>query len=165
VIKEETKMTTQEAIYKLENYDELEGKYNEALARIDEYERERKEIADKAIKAVENPGVFTDRKALTEIADMLTVKPTNSIVKPTYSDDDFEVGDVIKDVRDGQKAIYIETDGDITYNVILFDPDNKIFESEFLNMKYWQKTGKHYPQIAEILAVVRGEGENDEIAD
>ena len=36
-------MTTQEAIYKLENYDELEGKYNEALARIDEYERERAE--------------------------------------------------------------------------------------------------------------------------
>lgn len=27
-------MTTQEAINKLKNYDELEGKYNEALARI-----------------------------------------------------------------------------------------------------------------------------------
>lgn len=152
-------MTTQEAIEKLKNYDELEGKYNEALVRIDEYERERKEIADKANKALENPGVFTDRKVLTEIADMLTVKPT-------YSDDDFEVGDVIKDVRDGQKAVYLGTDVDDTYTIIFFSPDREMFEIGTVGyLKYWSKTGKRYPQIdiallTEILAELRGE--NDE---
>lgn len=70
-------MTTQEVIEKLKNYDDLEGKYNEALARIDEYERERKEIADKALKALaEREQIGADHIALTEIADMLTVKPT-----------------------------------------------------------------------------------------
>jgi hypothetical protein len=165
-------MTTQEAIEKLRTYDELEGKYNEALARIDEYERERKEIADKANKALENPGVFTDRKALTEIADMLAVKPT-------YSDDDLEVGNVFKagDVveRNGIKGIVygIYDDGSLYGNYLAVMPlvsSNDAMLLATINGLLWefetvQKTGKHYPQIAETLAAVRGEGENDEIAD
>lgn len=147
-------MTTQEAIYKLENYDELEGKYNEALVRIDEYERERKEIADKTNKALENPGVFTDRKALTEIADMLTVKPT-------YLDDDFEVGDVIKDLRDGQIGIFIGKCSENEFSCLAYSQRDESFR-EYVDYKFdcWQKTGKHYPQIAEIFAELRGE--NDE---
>lgn len=144
-------MTTQEAIEKLKNYDELEDKYNEALARIDEYERERKEIADKTNKALENPEVFTDRKALTEIADMLTVKPT-------YSDDDFEVGDVIKDVRDGQIGIFIGKCSESEFSCLAYSQRDESFR-EYVDYKFdcWQKTGKHYPQIAEIFAELRGE--------
>lgn len=155
-------MTTQEAIYKLENYDELEGKYNEALLRIDEYERERKDIADKAIKAVENPGVFTDRKALTEIADMLTVKPT-------YLDDDLEVGDEIFYIHYGcvRKAIVIDKKiNRLGEEIIEVFTECSYGHQTFIKRDSdVQKTGKHYPQIAEILAAVRGEGENDEIAD
>lgn len=147
-------MTTQEAIEKLRTYDELEGKYNEALARIDEYERERKEIADKANKALENPGVFTDRKALTEIADMLTVSPT-------YSDDDLEVGDIVKDDRDGEIGMYIGKGPDGVNHVLTFRY-NEEFCDTFLtySTEHWKKTGEHCPQIAEILSKVRGE--NDE---
>lgn len=147
-------MTTQEAIYKLENYDELEGKYNETLARIDEYERERKEIADKTNKALENPGVFTDRKALTEIADMLTVKPT-------YLDDNFEVGDIVKDDRDGEIGIYVGMGPDGFDYILVLRYYDQIFNARLIaNTDNWIKTGKHCPQIAEILAEVRGE--NDE---
>lgn len=149
-------MTPTEAIYKLENYDELEGKYNEALARIYEYERELKEIADKANKALENPGVFTDRKALTEIADMLTVSPT-------YSDDDLEIGDIVKDDRDGEIGMYVGKGLDGVNHVLTFRYNyNEEFCDTFLtySTEHWKKTGEHCPQIAEILSKVRGE--NDE---
>lgn len=144
-------MTTQEAIYKLENYDELEGKYNEALARIDEYERERKEIADKTNKALENPGVFTDRKALTEIADMLVTDPA--------PEDDIKVGDVVE--RNGKKGIVIyifenSVFGKMISVMPLFCPDSEAWEID----ENVHKTGKHYPKTAEILAELRGE--NDE---
>lgn len=153
-------MTTQETIKKLENYDELEGKYNEALARIDEYERERKEIGDKALKALaEREQNGADHIALTEIADML-------VASPTYIADDFEVGDVIKDVRDGQIGIFIGKCSESEFSCLAYSQRDKSFR-EYVDYKFdcWQKTGKHYPQIAEILAEVRVEGENDEIAD
>lgn len=147
-------MTTQEAIEKLRTYDELEGKYNEALARIDEYERERKEIADKANKALEIPWVFTDHKALTEIADMLTVSPT-------YSDDDLEVGDIVKNDRDGEIGMYIGKGPDGVNHVLTFRYNEEFCDTfPTYSTEHWKKTGKHYPQIAEILAELRGE--NDE---
>lgn len=242
-------MTTQEAIKKLKNYDELEGKYNEALARIDEYERERKEIADKTNKALENPGVFTDRKTLTEVFEMLTATPTylddeikvgdvverngrKGIVIYIYENDVFgkvisvfplvcpasevweinenvqktgqrypqineilanlsggnsdvalmdianiqidnaeiKEGDIVKDKRDGEIGIYVGMGPDRFEHILVFryndQPDDQFFDAFLLDRTdYWIKTGKSCPQMAEILAAVKGEGENDEIAD
>lgn len=145
----------QEAIEKLKNYDELEGKYNEALARIDEYERERKEIADKANKALAERG---DQQAcivaiLTEVKDI-----TNMLtVKPTYLDDDLEVGDIVKDDRDGELGMYIGKGPDGVNHVLTFRYDEEFCDT-FLtySTEHWKKTGEHCPQIAEILSKVRG---------
>lgn len=81
-------MTTQEAIEKLENYDELEGKYNEALARIDEYERERTEVLAKiAITKEEIKKAGMISKALNYAINML---------EPPASEDEIKVGDIVK---------------------------------------------------------------------
>ena len=154
-------MTTQEAIYKLENYDELEGKYNEALARIDEYKRERKEIADKALKALaEREQSGADHIALTEIANMM-------VANPAFSDDNLEVGkvgNIVKDKRNGEIGIYVGMGPDGFDYILVLHYDDQIFDARLIvSTDNWIKTGKYYPQIAEILAELRGE--NDEIAD
>lgn len=147
-------MTTQEAIEKLRTYDELEGKYNEALARIDEYKRERKEIADKATKALtEREQVGADHIALTEIANML-------VANPTFSDDDLEVGDEIFYTYYGcvRKAIVIDKKiNRLGEEIIEVFTECFYGHQNFIKRDpYVQKTGKHYPQIAEILAGVKG---------
>lgn len=156
-------MTTQEAIEKLKNYDELEGKYNDALARIDEYERERKKIGDKALKALaEREQNGADHIALTEITNMLAANPA-------FSDDDLEVGDEIFYIYYGcvRKAIVINKKRNrIGEEIIEIFTECFYGHQNFINRDSGvRKTGKHYPQMAEILAAVKGEGENDEIAD
>lgn len=147
-------MTTQEAIEKLKNYDELEGKYNQALARIDEYERERKEIADTACKALANPEMYVYHTGLIAIANMLTTEPA--------PEDDIKVGDVVE--RNGKKGLVIYTYESVRFREMITVipsiwgnyPETEIWEVD----ENVQKTGKHYPQTAEILAELRGE--NDE---
>jgi len=147
-------MTTQEAIYKLENYDELEGKYNEALARIDEYERERAEVLAKIAitkKDIEKTGIISG--ALNSAIDML---------KPPASEDEIKVGDIVQDKRDGRMGIYVGWRRPNGKDLILvFRYDDEFFGA-FLIVRTdnWIKTGKSCPQIAEILSKVRGE--NDE---
>ena len=147
-------MTTQEAIEKLKNYDELEGKYNEALARIDEYERERTEVLEKIAitqKDIEKAGIISG--ALNSAINILE--------SPAPNDDDLEAGDVIKDVRDGQIGIFLGKCSENEFSCLAYSQRDKSF-SEYVDYRFdcWQKTGKHYPQIAEILAELRGE--NDE---
>ncbi len=147
-------MTTQEAIYKLENYDELEGKYNEALARIDEYERERAEVLVKIAitkKDIEKTGIISG--ALNSAIDML---------KPPASEDEIKVGDIVQDKRDGETGIYVgmrQPNG--KDRILAFRYDDNFFDAFLIaHTDNWIKTGKSCPQIAEILAELRGE--NDE---
>ena len=147
-------MTTQEAIYKLENYDELEGKYNEALARIDEYERERADVLAKiAITKEEIKKAGMISKALNFAINMLE--------PPALEDDDFEVGDIIKDMRDGQIGVFLGESSGNEFSCLIYSQRYKTFSVNVeCSDDCWQKTDKHYPQIAEILSKVRGE--NDE---
>ena len=107
--------------------------------------------------------LMTAYKLSTTTLSVLTYTWVRSVISPTYLDDDFEVGDVIKDVRDGQKAVYLGINGDDAYTILFFSPDREMFEVGTVGyLKYWSKTGKRYPQIdiallTEILAELRGE--------
>lgn len=143
-------MTTQEAIEKLKNYDELEGKYNEALARIDEYEWERAEVLAQIVRAkedIEKEGIISG--ALNSAINLL---------EPPASEDEIEVGDIVKDDRDGEIGMYIGKGPDGVNHVLIFRY-NEEFCDTFLtySTEHWKKTGEHCSQMAEILSKVRGE--------
>lgn len=146
-------MTTQEAINKLKNYDELEGKYNEALARIDEYERERAEVLAKIAitkEDIKKAGIISG--ALNSAINML---------EPPTPEDEIKVGDIVKDKRDGEIGIYVGMGPDRFDNILVFryddQPDDQFFDAFLLaRTDNWIKTSKSCPQIAEILSKVRG---------
>lgn len=143
-------MIKQEAIYRLESYDELKAKYNEALEKIVKYKKERTAIKDRICRTFDGNYEAT----LIDIANMLNVKPT-------YLNDDLEVGDIIKDDRDGEIGLYIGKGTDGVNRILKFRYEEGFCDTfRTYSTEHWKKTGKHYPQIAEILAELRGE--NDE---
>lgn len=149
-------MTTQETIEKLKNYDELEGKYNEALARIDEYERERADVLAKiaiAKKDIEKEGIIAG--ALNSAIDMLKPSAPN--------DNEIKIGDVVE--RNGELGLVVHVNKWASLmlcdELITLIPAN-YRDKDIVKIGIWEInqnihiTGKHYP-ILETLDELRGE--------
>ena len=129
---------------------------SEVIERLKEYNKKQEHIIRccKNCKHSENGMVGSTERCESCYYD--GVSKANTLFEPMETDNSkIEVGDEIYNDDRNEKAVVHRIDSYDRYQCLNEIGAQFILEKEFM-MNNWTKTGRHFPQIAEVLEQMRG---------